>query len=75
MEELVFKTQDLLVKLGYDPGPLDGAMGGKTRLAIEAYLTESGVFLDDNLLDAQGNPTMPLWDELLRASLRASGLD
>ncbi|MEM8878417.1 MAG: PDZ domain-containing protein [Pseudomonadota bacterium] len=34
--------QRLLADLGFDPGPLDGKMGGKTLTAIRAYHTAKG---------------------------------
>ena len=30
----VFTAQRLLTELGYDPGPIDGAYGGKTKKAL-----------------------------------------
>lgn len=38
--------QDKLVEFGYDPGPVDGALGPKTRAAIMAYERDNG--LDQN---------------------------
>ncbi|WDR01292.1 VWA domain-containing protein [Devosia algicola] len=74
-EELVFKTQSLLVDLGYDPGPLDGAMGGKTRQAAQAFLDKNGPIMAGTPFDARGNPTLMLWIELLAASLEARRAD
>ncbi len=34
---LVYKVQNRLLHLGYDPGPLDGRMGPLTRKAIRAF--------------------------------------
>lgn len=34
---LVKDAQGLLADLGYDPGPVDGIMGRKTRIAVEAF--------------------------------------
>ncbi|WP_424830244.1 peptidoglycan-binding domain-containing protein [Ruegeria sp.] len=38
----VAQTQRALTELGYDPGPVDGQMGNKTRLAIEAFQADAG---------------------------------
>lgn len=38
----VAQTQRALTELGYDPGPIDGQMGGKTRAAIEAFQASRG---------------------------------
>ncbi|WP_300034152.1 peptidoglycan-binding protein [uncultured Roseobacter sp.] len=38
----VAQTQRALTELGYDPGPVDGQMGGKTRAAIEAFQADRG---------------------------------
>ncbi len=35
--------QDFLIELGYDPGPVDGAIGPQTRLAIKAYERDQGL--------------------------------
>ena len=35
--EDVFESQQLLTDLGYQPGPVDGMMGGKTRQAIRSF--------------------------------------
>jgi hypothetical protein len=67
MEELIFKTQDLLSKLGYDPGPLDGAMGEKTRHAVEAFLNRNGPLPEGQPFDTRNNPTLLLWFELFAA--------
>ncbi|MBU2979342.1 peptidoglycan-binding domain-containing protein [Alteromonas sp. C1M14] len=34
---LILETQQQLARLGYNPGPLDGLMGKKTRQAIMAF--------------------------------------
>lgn len=38
----VAQTQRALTELGFDPGPVDGQMGGKTRAAIEAFQASRG---------------------------------
>ena len=35
--ELVLRIQQALTELGYSPGPVDGAVGAKTRAAIKSY--------------------------------------
>lgn len=70
-EELVYKVQDLLAKLGYEPGPLDGAMGSRTRQAIDQFMGDWGL-VDwfegpDDPLDPSGQPTARLWVSLANA--------
>ncbi len=45
---LVRDIQFALTKLGYDPGPVDGVMGPKTRAAIRQYQTDQGLLADGN---------------------------
>lgn len=59
---MVTKIQMLLGELGYDPGPADGFMGPKTRVAIEGFQVDRG-------LAVAGEPTV----ELVRALEAASG--
>jgi peptidoglycan hydrolase-like protein with peptidoglycan-binding domain len=35
--------QDELLKMGYDPGPVDGTLGAQTREAIKAYERDNGL--------------------------------
>jgi tetratricopeptide (TPR) repeat protein len=44
-------VQTQLKALGFDPGPLDGAMGQRTRSALNKYLAQKSG--DDSSLDAQ----------------------
>ncbi|MCU0831914.1 MAG: peptidoglycan-binding protein [Rhizobiaceae bacterium] len=37
VKKAITNVQLILTKLGYDPGPADGVMGGKTRNAIRAF--------------------------------------
>jgi peptidoglycan hydrolase-like protein with peptidoglycan-binding domain len=39
-QALVQEVQDLLAKLGYTPGPVDGHLDGKTRDAIKKFETD-----------------------------------
>jgi localization factor PodJL len=39
----VSTAQALLAQLGYDPGPADGKIGERTRLAIERFQAERGL--------------------------------
>jgi len=45
-QDLVKKIQQGLVRLGYDPGPVDGVYGNKTKTAIEALQRDSGTVPD-----------------------------
>ncbi|XBQ15395.1 MAG: peptidoglycan-binding protein [Oceanicaulis sp.] len=40
---LTARAQALLAELGYDPGPADGVMGERTRIAIVRYQSEAGL--------------------------------
>lgn len=40
------QTQCLLEYLGYDPGPIDGLDGGKTRDAVKAFQAAEGLTVD-----------------------------
>lgn len=42
----VGRVQAGLTQLGYNPGPVDGAMGSQTRSAIEAYQRDHGLLVD-----------------------------
>jgi len=50
-------VQSVLNDLGYSAGPIDGLMGGKTRGAIRAYQTDSG-------LPVSGEPSLTLYQHL-----------
>jgi peptidoglycan hydrolase-like protein with peptidoglycan-binding domain len=43
---LIATTQAGLIKLGYDPGPVDGLMGARTSAAIRAYQIDQGLRVD-----------------------------
>lgn len=49
----VSRVQAGLARLGYDPGPIDGILGTKTKMAIEAYQRDHGLLVD-------GRPTLEL---------------
>ena len=53
----VASVQTALNQLGYAAGTADGAVGPKTRAAIRAYQTDSG-------LPASGEPSVALYDHL-----------
>ena len=53
----VASVQSVLNDLGYAAGPVDGLMGSKTRNAIRAYQTDSG-------LPASGEPSLALYEHL-----------
>ncbi|MFQ5973364.1 MAG: peptidoglycan-binding protein, partial [Alphaproteobacteria bacterium] len=63
--ELVAAVQTRLAKLGYEPGPADGLMGGKTRTAISSFQRTAGLTVD-------GRPSEALLAELNKA-LAAAG--
>lgn len=54
---LVRQTQALLTNLGYNPGPIDGAYGRRTRTALVAYQTDHG-------LDPSGQPSNEVLEHL-----------
>ncbi|MCZ0814303.1 MAG: peptidoglycan-binding protein [Pseudomonadota bacterium] len=51
------EIQSLLSQAGYDPGPADGIMGGRTRDAITAFQRDNG-------MQATGRPSTRLQDDL-----------
>ena len=55
---LAARVQSSLARAGYDPGPIDGAIGPQTRSAIEAFQADNGLpvtgSIDDPLLNALG---------------------
>lgn len=57
-KQLVTDIQRLLTELGYSPGPVDGAMGERTRQAIRRYQSNTGLPVD-------GHPTEALRQHLL----------
>lgn len=46
-----------LTRLGFDPGPVDGRMGPRTRAAIRAYQQQHGLPVD-------GEPSEQLWTHI-----------
>ncbi|WP_029008288.1 peptidoglycan-binding domain-containing protein [Azospirillum halopraeferens] len=57
--------QRALQQAGYDPGPVDGAMGARTRAAIRAYQQDSG-------LPVTGEPSPGLYARLSGAATAGS---
>lgn len=49
--DAVLAVQNDLMELGYDPGPIDGSMGPRTRSAIEAYQTAAGTDVDGRITE------------------------
>ena len=67
--ELIAEVQQLLTEMGYNPGPVDGQLGGKTTRAIEAFQRRQGLVPDgqvseqlvdqlDDALDIRDQQTM-----------------
>ena len=46
---LVAATQANLARLGYQPGPIDGQIGGRTRAAIRQYQQDHGLPVNGNI--------------------------
>ena len=59
-QQLILDIQRMLTELGYRPGPVDGAMGDRTRQAIRRYQSNTGLPVD-------GHPS-----ESLRQHLRVT---
>jgi len=62
----VRETQALLTALGYEPGPIDGAFGKKTKNAIAAYQR-------DNDMAETGEPTPEVLDALRNSVAARAG--
>ncbi|GEM_PF-4186615 len=45
----ILTAQKLLTKLGYNPGPIDGSYGGKTKKALEKFYISTGKKYDGSL--------------------------
>ena len=45
----VSEAEELLWEHGYDPGPVDGVITGKTRKALEAYQADSALPVNGRL--------------------------
>jgi peptidoglycan hydrolase-like protein with peptidoglycan-binding domain len=45
----VFIAQELLTKLGYTPGPIDGSYGAKTKYALENFYASQNKKFDGEL--------------------------
>ena len=57
--QMIQKTQDILTKLGFEPGPADGMMGKRTVNAIKLFQSRAGIAVtgkvSPNLLNALEN--------------------
>ena len=42
-DQNIVQAQELLVRLGYDPGPVDGVAGRETRAALRTFQTDMGM--------------------------------
>jgi len=45
----VLQTQHYLRRLGYDPGPVDGVRGAKTRSAVRKFQSDQGIKVDGRI--------------------------
>ncbi len=59
----VKKLQEGLQKLGYEPGPVDGILGSKTRAAVISFQQDNGLKADGK----PGKATMAKLEALLKA--------
>jgi peptidoglycan hydrolase-like protein with peptidoglycan-binding domain len=59
--QVVKDIQSGLARLGYDPGPVDGIAGQRTRSAIRAYQQDHGLLVD-------GQPTQELAEHIRERS-------
>lgn len=48
-DDAVYEAQGLLKGLGYDPGPVDGAIGKRTISAIERFMAANGASFDGTI--------------------------
>ena len=51
----VLTVQELLTKLGYEPGPTDGEYGNKTELALKSYYISKNKKYDGEISDNELN--------------------
>ena len=49
---VVRQAQQMLADLGYEPGPVDGVLGSKTRKAVRDYQEKSGLAADGRVTSA-----------------------
>ena len=73
------RVQRALTEKGYDPGPVDGRIGGKTRSAIQAFQRDCSIYLDGvptpSILRLLKTPDLSSVIELVQKSLVAIGYD
>ena len=51
-DPIVEQVQKKLTELGYDPGPVDGKMGGKTAAAIKSFQQDNGLLENGEINEA-----------------------
>lgn len=68
----VAAAQSALTFLGYDPGPVDGAWGGKTRTALETFYEERSQSFDGKLDDNDYVMLARGLADLIRMELKSS---
>ena len=72
-EDIKIRTAELqrdLRQLGYDPGPVDGILGAKTRAAVRALQADHGLPITGEI---SGNERIVISLELTAAAARATG--
>jgi peptidoglycan hydrolase-like protein with peptidoglycan-binding domain len=52
LAQVVYDVQSKLAARGYDPGPIDGKVGSRTRAAIRAFQQDRGLVVDGQITPA-----------------------
>lgn len=50
--DLVQRVQQSLIRLGFDPGPPDGVVGGRTTRSVQQFQRQQGLTADGNVSEA-----------------------
>ena len=70
MQSRIAEIQRALARLGYAPGPADGVLGPKTRVAIRAFQASAGLPTDGRLSERLENAILSAdFDAALRAAM------